>query len=51
MSKLSSSLVLNKYILHLFGVTGLEALSENMKDAALEGYDSDNVSHYYHVLV
>lgn len=51
MTKLSSALVLNKYILHLFGVKDLEALSENLKDAALEGYDENNVSHFYHTLI
>jgi hypothetical protein len=47
---LSAALVLNKFILHLFGVKDLEALSENLKDAALEGYDENNVSHFYHTL-
>ncbi len=51
MSKLSSSLVLNKYILNLFGVTDLEALSLDLKDAALEGYDENNISHFHHTLV
>lgn len=51
MQKLSSALVLNKYILSLFGVKGLDALSENLKDAALEGYDENNVSNLYYVLV
>lgn len=51
MTKLSSSLVLNKYILNLFGVTDLEALSSDLKDSALEGYDENNVSHFHHALV
>ncbi len=51
MSKLSSSLILNKYILNLFGVTDLEALSTDLKDSALEGYDENNVSHFHHALV
>ena len=51
MSKLSSSLVLNKYILNLFGVTDLEALSLDLKDSALEGYDESNISHFHHALV
>jgi hypothetical protein len=51
MAKLSSSLVLNKYILNLFGVTDLEALSKDLKDSSLEGYDENNVSLFYHALV
>jgi hypothetical protein len=51
MAKLSSSLVLNKYILHLFGVTDLEALSLDLKDSSLEGYDENNISHFHHALV
>lgn len=51
MAKLSSSLVLNKYILSLFGVTDLEALSRDLKDASLEGYDENNISHFHHALV
>lgn len=51
MAKLSSSLVLNKYILNLFGVTDLEALSLNLKDSSLEGYDENNISHFHHALV
>ncbi|TAF45931.1 MAG: hypothetical protein EAZ51_04575 [Sphingobacteriales bacterium] len=51
MAKLSSSLVLNKYILNLFGVTDLEALSLDLKDSSLEGYDENNISHLHHALV
>ena len=51
MSKLSSSLVLNKYILNLFGATDLEAFSTDLKDSSLEGYDENNVSHLHHALV
>jgi len=51
MSKLSSSLVLNKYILNLFGVTDLEALSSDLKDSSLEGYDENNISLFHHALV
>jgi len=51
MAKLSSSLVLNKYILNLFGVTDLEALSLYLKDSSLEGYDENNISHFHHALV
>jgi len=47
---LSSALVLNHYILRLFGVEDLEALSKDLKESHLEGYDVDNVSHYFHEL-
>jgi hypothetical protein len=51
MAKLSASLVLNKYILNLFGVTDLEALSGDLKDSALEGYDENNISLFHHALI
>lgn len=51
MTKLASSLVLNKYILNLFGVRDLEALSQDLKDSAFEGYDENNVSNFHHALV
>ena len=34
--KLSNSLVLNRYLLSLFGASSLEALSEHLKDPVLE---------------
>jgi len=51
MAKLSSSLVLNKYILNLFGATDLEAFSKDLKDSTLEGYDENNISYLHHALV
>jgi len=51
MAKLSSSLVLNKYILDLFGVTDLETLSRDLKDSIYEGYDENNISLFHHALV
>ncbi|MFN5310153.1 MAG: DEAD/DEAH box helicase family protein [Candidatus Kapaibacterium sp.] len=51
MAKLSSSLVLNKYILNLFGTKALEALSSDLKDSSLEGYDENNISYFYHTLI
>lgn len=50
-TKLKDALVLNRFVLSLFGVTSLEALSENLKDLALEGYDANNVSHFHHTLL
>ncbi|MDO8951947.1 MAG: hypothetical protein Q7U86_04935 [Draconibacterium sp.] len=51
MAKLSSSLVLNKYILYLFGATDSEALSKDLKDSSFEGYDENNVSFFHHALM
>jgi hypothetical protein len=51
MSKLSSALVLNKFILSLFGTKDLEALSQDLKDSAFEGYDENNVSNFHHGLI
>ena len=46
--KLSNALLLNRYMLNLFGATSLEALSEHLKDPLLEGYDENNVSLFHH---
>ncbi len=43
-------LVLFQYILSLFEVHNLEELAAGLKDPRLEGYDADNVSHFYHQL-
>lgn len=48
--KLSNALLLNRFLLHQFGATSLEALSEHLKDPTLEGYDENNVSLFYHEL-
>ena len=45
--RLSQALVLNRYMLHLFGCKSLEGLSTNLKDAVLERYDENNVSLFY----
>ena len=42
--------MLFKYILHLFGCKDLAALSENLKDPALEGTDDEGVSRLFHAL-
>lgn len=49
--KLNEALVLNQYMLNLFGVTSLEALSADMKESIYEGYDENNVSKFYDFLV
>ncbi|WP_246169392.1 DEAD/DEAH box helicase family protein [Rudanella paleaurantiibacter] len=51
MPRLSQALLLNQYILHQFGVKDLQALSENLRDAAYEGYDENHVSHFHRQLV
>ena len=49
--KLSNSLVLNRYILSLFGATSLEAFSEHLKDPVLEGWDENHVSYFHKELL
>lgn len=44
-------LVLNKYILSLFGTTSLESLSEDLRGSQYEGYTNDRTSRFYHQLV
>src|SRR5690606_6364927 len=51
MSRLNHSLLLHRYVLHLFGVSSLEALSEHMSDTRNEGYDENNISQFYYILV
>ncbi|MBU4356844.1 MAG: DEAD/DEAH box helicase family protein [Proteobacteria bacterium] len=48
--KFDDKLVLNQWILSLFGVSSFERLTENMKAPELEGFDEDNVSRYYRFL-
>jgi len=48
--KFDKKLVLNQWILELFGVPGFEKLAEGLKNPELEGFDADNVSKYHHVL-
>lgn len=49
--KLNNSLVLNRYILSLFGANSLETLSEHLKDPVYEGWDENNVSYFHKILV
>lgn len=49
--QLSKSLVLNRYILSIFGVQGFDALADHLSESHLEGRDENNVSKYYHELV
>ncbi len=51
MSKLSSALALNKYILQQFGATTFEQLAADLRNPELEGCDSNGISHIHHRLV
>jgi Type III restriction enzyme, res subunit len=43
-------LVLNRYILGLFGAASFEELAKGLTEPEYEGWDEDNVSQMYHVL-
>ncbi|MCD8290824.1 MAG: DEAD/DEAH box helicase family protein, partial [Prevotella sp.] len=47
---LSNTLVLNRFILNLFGADSLQSLSENLKDPASEGYTEEGVSIFAELL-
>jgi len=47
---LGKALVLNRWLLHQFGVDGLEALADGMTGSLYEGWDENNESRYYHHL-
>lgn len=49
-AKLSNSLVLNRFILNLFGTDRLEAMAEYLKAPELEGYDENNVSLFFYAI-
>ncbi len=51
MSKLSSALALNKYILQQFGAATFEQLAADLRNPELEGCDSNGISHIHHRLV
>ena len=44
-------LVLNQWILALFGVGKFEKLAEIVRNEALEGMDENNIHHFHHALV
>lgn len=43
-------LVLNQWLLRLFGVKNLEELAERLHDPRLEGFDEDNISRFHPVI-
>lgn len=51
MSKLNHALVLNRFMLHLFGANSFEAFSEFFNDSRNEGLDDNNISNFYHILI
>jgi len=48
--RFDQKLVLNQWLLGLFGVSDLNKLADWLRDPALEGLDENNISHYHHVL-
>jgi len=48
--KFNEKLVLNSYLLSLFGVDSLEELAKDLKDARLEELDENDNSLFYHEL-
>ncbi len=48
--KFAQKLVLNQWILHLFGVSSIDKLAERMRFPEIEGFDENNVSKVYHNL-
>lgn len=50
-TKLSENLVLNRYILSLFGEDNLDGLSQYLKDSRLETYDENNQSRFLNTLL
>lgn len=48
--KLCHSLLLNHYVLSLLGVQSFEELTTDRKAPSLEGWDEDNVSHFFYHL-
>ena len=49
-ARLQEALVLNKYILHLLGCKDLTALSQDLKEQALEGVDDEGTSRIFYAL-
>lgn len=49
--QLRHALVLNRYLLYLFGATDFEAFGQFFNDSRSEGVDENNVSNFYHILI
>lgn len=50
MAGFHDKLVLNKYILSLFGVSGFEGLAQNLKLSSLEGYTEEGNTRYLYAI-
>jgi hypothetical protein len=48
---LNECLVINKYFLSLFGKVEFKDLAEDMKSVELEGYNEENTSYFYELIV
>jgi len=48
--KFDQKLILNQWLLSLFGVPDLNKLADWLRDPSLEGLDENNISHFHHVL-
>ena len=46
----SHKLVLNQWLLDLFGVKRFDQLAEHLRDESLEGLDENNIHHFHHAL-
>ena len=46
----AQKLVLNQWLLSLFGVARFEDLAKHLRSEALEGLDENNVHHFHHAL-
>ncbi len=49
--ELRHGLVLNRFMLHLFGATKFEAFAEHFNDSRNEGLDENNISNFYPILI
>ncbi|HQL15568.1 MAG TPA: hypothetical protein PK161_07485, partial [Candidatus Cloacimonadota bacterium] len=59
--KFTNKLILNQWLMSLFGIDPLQEYKDNtrpfhrlaapIKDAGLEGYDTDGLHKFYHALV
>ena len=47
---LNHKLVLNRWLLSLFGVDDFDQLAEHLRDESLEGLDEDNIHRFHHAL-
>ena len=48
--RFARQLVLNQWLLGLFGVERFETLAEHLRDETLEGLDEDNIHRFYHAV-